>query len=223
MTNLSSSKIITINHLEEIHDRTTDSELNKRFAFSPEFPVFIKIYDLAESSPSISFHGGNCYLEILVMKLLSFLGDFYIIHFCRSIYSCIYSLCLTCLLQLLRRPLAKSLPQMLEIVGLRPTTSVSVLNISAPQNFAAPRAPAGGAAFWRPAPCPERPSAPTNPGLCKTSSACVTRCVEQEVRNQGKLSRIGAVHTKQRLLLFRTKECGPMLQRCHQRHGMRCM
>ena len=54
--NLSSAGIFTINHSEEIHARTTDFELNKRFAFSPDFPVFIKIYDLAESSLSISFH-----------------------------------------------------------------------------------------------------------------------------------------------------------------------
>ena len=60
--------------------------------------------------------------------------------------------------------------------------------------------------------------------LCKTSSVCVTRCTEQEVRNKGKLSWIGAVHTKQRQVSFRTKQCGPMLQRCHQpeRRGMRC-
>ena len=58
--------------------------------------------------------------------------------------------------------------------------------------------------------------------LCKTFSVCVTRCMEQEVRNQGKLSWIGAVHTKQRQIFFRTKQCGPMLQRCHQRYGMRC-
>ena len=51
--------------------------------------------------------------------------------------------------------------------------------------------------------------------LCKTSSVCVTRCMEQEVRNQGKLSWIGAVYTKQRQLevFFRMKQCGPMLQR----------
>ena len=79
--NLSSAGIITTNHSEEIHDRTTDSELNKRFAFSPDFPVFIKIYDLAESSLSISFHGSNCCLEILVMKQRTLLWDFCIIYF----------------------------------------------------------------------------------------------------------------------------------------------
>ena len=41
--NLSSEGIITLSHLEEIHDRTMDSELNKRFAFSREFPVFSNI------------------------------------------------------------------------------------------------------------------------------------------------------------------------------------
>ena len=61
--NLSSAGTITISHSEEIHHRTTDSELNKRFAFSPEFPVFSNIYDLAEPSLSIGFHGGNCCLE----------------------------------------------------------------------------------------------------------------------------------------------------------------
>ena len=49
------------------------SELNKHFAFSPEFPVFSNIYDLSELSLSIGFHGGNC---CLVMKQQS---DFYII------------------------------------------------------------------------------------------------------------------------------------------------
>ena len=34
-------------------------KLNKRFTFSQEFPVFSNIYDLAESSLSIGFHGGE--------------------------------------------------------------------------------------------------------------------------------------------------------------------
>ena len=39
----------------------------------PNPPPIIKIYELAESSPSVSFHGGNCCLEILVMKQRSLL------------------------------------------------------------------------------------------------------------------------------------------------------
>ena len=39
----------------------------------------------------------------------------------------------------------------LEFAGSRPKSKVAVLNLSAPK-FAAPCAPAGGAAFWRPAP-----------------------------------------------------------------------
>ena len=41
---------------------------HKRFAFSREFPFSSNICDLAESSLGIGFHGGNWYLEILVMK-----------------------------------------------------------------------------------------------------------------------------------------------------------
>ena len=67
---------ITISHLEKIHDRTTDLELNKRFSFSPEFPFFSNISDLDESSLSIGFHEGNCCLE-LVMKQDPCLWDFF--------------------------------------------------------------------------------------------------------------------------------------------------
>ena len=71
--NLSSAGIISKSHSEKIHDRTTDLELNKCFAFSPEFPVFSNIYDLTESSLSMGFLGCNCCLEILVMKQQSLL------------------------------------------------------------------------------------------------------------------------------------------------------
>ena len=45
-------------------------ELNKRFVFSPEFPVFSNIYYLAGLSLNIGFHGSNCCLKILVVKQL---------------------------------------------------------------------------------------------------------------------------------------------------------
>ena len=68
--NLSSAGIITINHSEEIHDRTTDFELNKLFAFSPDFPVFIKSMTSLNRALASAF-----ILQILVMR------DFYMIIF----------------------------------------------------------------------------------------------------------------------------------------------
>ena len=46
-------------------------------------------------------------------------------------------------------------------MGSSPISRVAVLKSQRPLNFAAPRAPAGGAAFWRPAPqAPQRPCQP---------------------------------------------------------------
>jgi hypothetical protein len=61
----------------------------------------------------------------------------------------------------------------------------------------------------------------------QTHSLWVIKCMEQEVLlhcciGQIISNLIGAVRTRQRLVFFRTKQCGLMLQRCHQRHGARC-
>ena len=158
--NLSSAGIITINHSEEIHDRTTDFELNKRFAFSPDFPVFIKIYDLAESSLSISCHGGNCCLQILVMKQRSLLWDFYKTIFV-GLITFVYIYFVSHIVNnCIDVQLRSAHPKTLEIAGSKPLTKRSVLNLSAPKLCSAPR-PSRDAAFWRPEPrAPQRPSQP---------------------------------------------------------------
>ena len=71
---------IAISHQEKIHDRTTDLELNKRFPFGQtwrEFPVFSNIYNLAESCLSISFHEGNCCLELAMKQGFLFFVRFF--------------------------------------------------------------------------------------------------------------------------------------------------
>ena len=72
--------------------------------------------------------------------------------------------------------MANSFPEMLEIAGggFKTYKISSGFECQRPRNFAAPRASAGGAAFWRPAPrAPLRPCQPCQP---RARAAARCRC-----------------------------------------------
>ena len=146
----------------------------RRFMIGPQtwsstsaFPVFNNICDLAASSLSIIFHGGEATVALRsFMKQGSLFWDFFnksyfFLYFRVGVFMFVYvhscaKICIKCLGPILT---FKSLK--VWKCGFETSCSKGGFDSQRPRDFAAPRAPAGGAAFWRPAPrAPPRPCQP---------------------------------------------------------------
>ena len=137
----------------------------RRFMIGPQtwsstsaFPVFNNICDLAASSLSIIFHGGEATVALRsFMKQGSLFWDFFnksyfFLYFRVGVFMFVYvhscaKICIKCLGPILT---FKSLK--VWKCGFETSCSKGGFDSQRPRDFAAPRAPAGGAAFWRPAP-----------------------------------------------------------------------
>ena len=86
-------------------------------------------------------------------------------YFCRSNYICLYILALMSFPYLPIRLTVQFSSHNAREVGFDTDNCTAGFECQRPRNFAAPRAPAGGAAFWRPAPrAPQRPCQPWGRG-----------------------------------------------------------